>query len=268
MTDDVYEVFALRYATYEGRRRHENLLHASPGDDAAMPIDFYLWAIRNAHRTIVVDTGFDHAEGERRGRRITRLPKECLASVGIDAARVEDVVVTHLHFDHAGTIADFPAATFHLQDAEMAFATGRHMCHPGMTHAFTADIVCDMVRAVFAGRVRFHDGDAEIAPGVSLHLIGGHSKGLQVVRVRTRRGWLVIASDVCHFYENIDARNPFPIICDLGDMYEGFRTVNRLASDRSLVIPGHDPLVMARYPAVRTDVADAVRLDGDPLHAF
>ncbi len=234
-----------------------------------MPIDFFVWAIRNAHRTIVVDTGFGPAEGERRGRRITHLPKDCLARVGIDAAQVRDVVVTHLHFDHAGTIADFPNATFHLQDAEMAFATGRHMCHPEMTHAFTADIVCDMVRAVFAGRVRFHEGDAEIAPGVSLHLIGGHSAGLQVVRVRTRRGWLVLASDVSHFYENIEARNPFPIICDLGDMYEGFRTVTRLATERSLVVPGHDPLVMARYPAAGPDLSHvAVRLDGDPLHAF
>ncbi|MGB3555183.1 MAG: N-acyl homoserine lactonase family protein [Jannaschia sp.] len=269
MTDDVYEVVALKYATYAARKRHDNLLHAGPDFEASMPIDFYIWAIRNERRTIVVDTGFGHAEGERRDRRITHLPKDCLARVGIDAARVEDVVVTHLHFDHAGTIADFPRATFHLQDAEMAYATGRHMCHPNFTGAFTADIVCDMVRAVFAGRVRFHAGDAEIAPGVSVHLIGGHSAGLQVVRVRTRRGWLVLASDVSHFYENIDTANPFPIICNLGDMFEGFETVKRLASDRSLIIPGHDPLVMARYPAFAADVGDvAARLDGDPLHRF
>ena len=266
MTDDVYEVTALRYATYAPRRRVENLLRAGPDYDAVMPIDFFVWAIRNAHRTIVVDTGFDRAEGERRERRITHLPKDCLARIGIDAATVEDVVVSHLHFDHAGTIADFPAATFHLQESEMAYATGKHMCHPAFTGAFTAEIVCDMVRAVFAGRVRFHDGDAEIAPGVSVHLIGGHSAGLQVVRVRTRRGWLVLASDVSHFYENIETRNPFPIICHLGDMYEGFRTVERLATGPSLIVPGHDPLVMARYPAFGPGLADvAVRLDADPL---
>ena len=269
MSDDVYEVTALRYATYAGRKRSENVLRADPHMDPPMAIDFFVWVIRNENRTIVVDTGFDHAEGERRGRAITHLPKECLARIGVDAASVRDVVVTHLHFDHAGTIGDFPNATFHLQDAEMAYATGRYMAHPHFTHAFTADIVCDMVRAVFKGRVRFHEGDAEIAPGVSLHLIGGHSAGLQAVRVRTRRGWLVLASDVSHFYENIETANPFPIICHLGDMYEGFETVKRLASAPSLVIPGHDPLVMERFPAFSADVADiAVRLDGDTLYDF
>ena len=269
MSDDVYEVTALRYATYAGRRRHENLLRSDPHMDAPMPIDFFIWVIRNDERTIVVDTGFDAAEGERRGRAITHLPKECLARVGVDAAEVKDVVVTHLHFDHAGTIGDFPNATFHLQDAEMAFATGRYMCNPHFTHAFTADIVCDMVQAVFKGRVQFHDGDAQIAPNVSLHLIGGHSAGLQVVRVLTRRGWLVLASDVSHFYENIEDQNPFPLICHLGDMFEGFKTVTRLASEKSLIIPGHDPLVLARFPAFRTDLSDmAVRLDGDPIGDF
>lgn len=266
MTDDVYEVTALRYATYAGRRRHENLIRSDPHTDAPMPIDFFIWVIRNAERTIVVDMGFDRAEGERRGRAITHLPKECLARVGIDAAAVRDVIVTHLHFDHAGTIDDFPNATFHLQDAEMAYATGRYMAHPHFTHAFTADIVCDMVKAVFKGRVRFHDGDAVVAPNVSVHLVGGHSAGLQVVRVLTRRGWLVLASDVSHFYENIDSENPFPLICHLGDMFEGFKTVRRLASSPELVIPGHDPLVMRRFPAFRTDLGEmAVRLDADPV---
>ena len=269
MSDDVYEVTALRYATYAGRRRRENLLNSDPHDDAPMPIDFFIWVIRNDQRTIVVDTGFDRAEGERRGRAITHLPKDCLARIGVDAAQVRDVVITHLHFDHAGTIEYFPMATFHLQDREMAFATGRYMCNPAFTHAFTPEIVCDMVRAVFKGRVQFHDGDAQIAPNVSLHLIGGHSAGLQAVRVLTRRGWLVLASDVAHFYENHAQQNPFPIICHLGDMYEGFKTISRLASDRKLVIPGHDPLVMQRFPAFSADLGDiAVRLDGDPTEDF
>ena len=266
---DVYEVLALRYARYDGRLRFENLLRSGPRDDphfdAPMPLDFYVWVIRNEARTIVVDTGFDRAEGERRGRETTHLPRECLARVGVDAATVRDVIVTHLHFDHAGTIEDFPAARFHLQEAEMAYATGRFMGHPEFTHPFTAEIVCDMVRAVFKGRVAFHDGDAEIAPNVTVHRVGGHSAGLQVVRVLTRRGWLVLASDAAHYYENLDARNPFPIICHLGDMFEAFRKVEALADDRALIVPGHDPLVLSRHPAVTADLADtAVLLHADP----
>ncbi|MBV9785869.1 MAG: N-acyl homoserine lactonase family protein [Acidisphaera sp.] len=266
MTDDTYEVLALRYASVTNRTRRENLLRPDPHLDAPMPIDFYVWVIRNAARTIVVDTGFDTKEAERRGRTLRHLPRECLAMAGIDATAVRDVIITHMHFDHAGTIEHFPNATFHLQDAEMAFATGRYMAHKNFTLPFTAELVCDMVRAVFAGRVSFHDGDDEIAPNVTVHRTGGHSAGLQVVRVLTRRGWLVLASDASHFYENMETENPFPLICHLGDMFEAFRTVRRLASAPGLIVPGHDPLVMQRYQALRPDLADTiVRLDVEPV---
>lgn len=265
MSGAVYEVLALRYATNAGRLRHQNLVRLDPHDDGPMPLDFFLWVIRNEARTIVVDTGFTREEGERRGRAISHLPRECLARVGVTAAEVRDVIVTHLHFDHAGTIGDFPNATFHLQDAEMAFATGRYMTHQHFTHAYSPEIVCDMVRAVFRGRVAFHEGDAEIAENVTVHHVGGHTAGLQMVRVLTRRGWLVLASDVSHYYENIETENPFPLICHLGDMFEAFGTARRLASAPSLLIPGHDPLVMQRYPAFSPDLAKiAVRLDADP----
>ncbi len=266
MNADSYEVVALRYATFAGRWRHQNLLRSDPHLDAPMPLDFFIWVIRNDERTIVVDTGFDHVEAERRGRTIARLPRECLERVGIAAETVRDVVITHLHFDHAGTIDDFPQATFHLQEVEMAYATGRYMKHKHFTHPFSPEIVCNMVRAVFRGRVSFHDGDAEIAPNVTLHRVGGHSAGLQIVRVLTRRGWLVLASDASHYYETIETENPFPLICHLGDMFEAFGTVRRLASHASLIVPGHDPLVMNRFPAVRSGLEEvAVRLDADPI---
>lgn len=263
---DIYEVLAVRYATFAGRRNRDNLLRPDLHADAPYPLDFYLWVIRNDARTIVVDTGFDPAEAERRGRSLICEPRVALAAAGIDAASVRDVIVTHMHFDHAGGISQFPTATFHLQDAEMSFATGRYMAHTQFTHAFSVDVTCDMVRAVYGGRVAFHDGDAEIAPGVTVHRVGGHSAGLQVVRVMTQRGWMVLASDAVHLYQNIRDDNPFPLICHLGDMYEAFRTVRRLASAPALIIPGHDPLVARCYPALRAETAGCVmKLDAEPI---
>ena len=263
---DVYEVYALRYASYAGRQRRESLLRADPHLDGPMPIDFYIWVARNAARTIVIDTGFSTAEGLRRGRTITREPSACLALIGVDAAAIKDVIITHLHFDHAGTIGDFPNAKFHLQEAEMAYATGRYMCHSQCTHAYSPEIVCDMVRTVFQGRVAYHDGDAEIAPNISVHRVGGHTAGLQVVRIMTRRGWLVLASDASHFYENMETANPFPILHNMGDMYEGYRRLKELSGGSTMIIPGHDPRVMQRYPAYQPGLEDiAVRLDADPL---
>jgi glyoxylase-like metal-dependent hydrolase (beta-lactamase superfamily II) len=239
-----------------------------PGDphDGVMPIDYFVWAIVNSQRTIIVDTGFDHAEGQRRGREITRLPREGLAMLGIDAAQVQDVVITHLHYDHAGTLADFPQAGFHLQDLEMAYATGRHMCQEPFGHAYSVGHVRQMVDKVFDGKVIFHDGDEDIAPGVSVHHIGGHTMGLQCVRVMTGRGWLVLASDASHFYENMEKTSPFPIVYHAGDMVQGYAKMRRLASSPQQVIPGHDPLVMERYPAASREMEGVVvRLDVTPL---
>jgi glyoxylase-like metal-dependent hydrolase (beta-lactamase superfamily II) len=119
-----------------------------------------------------------------------------------------------------------------------------------------------MVRRVYAGRVRFHDGEGEIAPGVTLHHVGGHTMGLQIVRVATRRGWVVLASDASHYYANMEQARPFPIVYNVGDMVEGWRKAHRLADSPGHVIPGHDPLVLARYPAPSKDLEGVVaRLD-------
>ena len=75
---------------------------------------------------------------------------------------------------------------------------------------FSTEHVVEMVRAVFARRVAFHRGDEEIAPGVSVHRIGGHTMGIQSVRVWTERGWLVLASDAAHLYENMEGVRPSP----------------------------------------------------------
>lgn len=258
-----YEVLALRYATFAGRKRRDNLLRPDGHLDAPDPLDFFIWVLRNDQRVIVVDTGFDTREAARRGREVLLEPKDPLAAAGIDAADVRDVIVSHMHFDHAGGISQFPRATFHLQEAEMAFATGRYMVHRHFAHPFGAEVTCDMVRAVYAGRVAFYDGDGQVAPGVTIHRVGGHSAGLQVVRVMTALGWMVIASDAVHLYQNLREDNPFPLVCHLGDMYEAFRTVRRLATSPALIIPGHDPLVTRCFPALRNGTV--FKLDTTPL---
>jgi hypothetical protein len=112
---------------------------------------------------------------------------------------------------------------------------------------------------------RFHDGDDELASGISLHLVGGHSAGLQFVRVHTRRGWVVVASDAIHFYANVETGNPFPIVFNVGDMMEGWARCRRLADSADHIVPGHDPLVRARYPAPSAELEGiAVRLDVAP----
>ena len=258
--DDCYEVYAIRYA-YHKRRASENFLGGDIHDDW-MPMDYFIWLVRNHQRTVVIDTGFNAQAARRRKRRFLRSPAAGLKLLGIDAKNVENVILTHLHYDHVGNFDLFPRAVFHLQDEEMAFATGRHMATPALSAAFDLEPVLGMVREVYKGRVMFYGGDAEFAPGISLHLIGGHTRGLQVVRVKTRRGNLVLASDASHYYANMQEGKPFPIVYDVGAMINGWRRVRELADSAEHVIPGHDPAVIERYPAPEKKLAGIVaRLD-------
>jgi glyoxylase-like metal-dependent hydrolase (beta-lactamase superfamily II) len=89
----------------------------------------------------------------------------------------------------------------------------------------------------------FHDGDGQIADGITVHCIGGHLRGLQAVRVQTQAGAMVLASDAAHYYENFMRAKPFPFVVDVQKMLDGFGRLHRLASRPELVVPGYDPLV-------------------------
>src|SRR5215475_2238152 len=184
--DDVYEIYAIRYGHHE-RRSGANYIGGDP-HDVLHPLDFYVWAIIGKHATFILDTGFDEAMGRKRDRTITKTVGEGLKAIGIDPDAVEQVIVSHLHYDHCGNYDLFPRARYHLQDCEMAYATGRCMCHAALRLPFEADDVVAMVRKVFAGRVVFHDGTDEIVPGVTVHHIGGPSLGLPSVRLKGRAG--------------------------------------------------------------------------------
>lgn len=244
-----YELLAIRFAGHP-RTRQENLVGTDPRPDAPMPISYYVWAARAPDGTTwIVDTGFAAENAARRGRRMERTPAEGLALAGIDAAGVSDVILSHVHWDHAGGQDFFPAARFHLQDAEMSYATGPCMCEPRLALGFEPGDISGLVEKLFARRLVFHRGDAELAPGLSIHRLGGHTAGTMVVRAHTRRGFMVLACDAAHFYENIEADRPFPFYCDLRAVHAGFRRMRELADRPELVIPGHDPLVFARHPA-------------------
>ena len=260
-----YEIYAIKYAQRNAMKAEHFIF--SDAHDVPMPMDYYIWAIvgKNAH--YVVDTGFDAKVAAQRGREHLRTPLEALQVIGIDGAKAEHVVLTHMHYDHCGNLEMFPNAKLYLQEREMGYATGKYMREEVMRHPFHIEYVIDVVRALYDGRVEFISGVREIAPGITLHHVGGHTDGLQVLRVWTKRGWVVLASDATHYYDNIFRTNPFPIVLNVGHMLDGYRLINELADSPQHVIAGHDPLVMARFPAASKETEGvAVRLDLAPLH--
>lgn len=258
-----YEVFAIRYAMREANRSD----HFIGGDphDGPMPMDYYLWLIRGPDRVVVVDSGFTAAIAAQRKRVFLRDPIDALKLLGVDADAVHDVVLTHLHYDHVGNFHRFPIAAFHLQEPELHYAVGRHMRFGHLRHSFEVEDVVGIVRLNYGGRVRLYNGVVDLAPGISLHPAPGHSAGLQFVRVHTDRGWVVLASDVSHFYENMEQGRPFPVCVNVADMLESYDRVRAAAPSPAHIVPGHDPLVMQRYPAVSPALEGiAVRLDRAP----
>jgi glyoxylase-like metal-dependent hydrolase (beta-lactamase superfamily II) len=264
-----YKIYAIRYAQRDGGTRAEDFyrgdLHDGPHDMA-----YFMWAIvGDDGSTYVVDAGFTPETSLRRpgSRTVLCDPLEVLSALGVNAAKQKDVLVTHLHYDHIGHYGGFPQARFWVQDEEMAFWTGRYASRAGFKFLIEPSDILGLVALNFDSRVRFVDGAATVAPGITLHRVGGHSAGLQVVRVQTDAGPVVLASDAVHVYESLTHDRPLDLIHSLPEMYGAFDTVTELAGGVENVVPGHDPLVMQRYqpasPDLETYAVEITARNGD-----
>ena len=262
MAAPVTRIDAIKYARHE-RTAVNNFAKPVDDHDLPMPLDYFVWAIHRAgHPPLIVDTGFGEDAAAARGRTITRSVNDGLRAAGIDHLSVEDVILTHLHYDHAGSLSTFPNARFHVQDAEMAFATGRQVCDREVRAPFDGEPVAQLVRKLYADHVVFHAGDEEFAPGIALRLAHGHTAGLMVVWCATVRGNVVLASDAAHLYANITRKIPFPIFVDEADYVRAADRVMELAGGSlDHVIPGHDPLVLECFRSEN----DIARVDLPPL---
>ena len=246
--DDVYQVWSLNFARLDRTVRQNFMI--TDLHDGPMPLDYNFWILRNAARTVLVDTGFGPRAAAERNRVLLHDPIEALATLGVSVETIKDVIVTHLHYDHAGNMDRLPCARFHVQDSEVAAATGRCMCEKFMRAAYDVEDIVTLVRHTFADRVRFHDGDDACLPGISLHHLPGHTDGIQSVLVNTPRGPVFLASDVSHYYANFMRKSPFSLIVDVPESLESYDRLFDLAGHFENIIPGHDPLVRTLFPSV------------------
>jgi glyoxylase-like metal-dependent hydrolase (beta-lactamase superfamily II) len=261
-----YELFALRYGIGRERAASANFMPVPgfepPATDPSLAC--YAWLARSDDRVVLVDTGCEEATATARGVEFERLPEDSLRLLGLGPRDVTDVVLTHLHWDHAGTLDHLPAARVHLHPAEIAYATGPAMGHAYLRRPYSTAHLTTIVELVHAGRVTFTDATTEGAPGLSVHHVGGHTPGMQVVRVPTDRGAVVLAGDARHYDENARTGVPFPVVVDVEAYCHASRTLERLAASPEHVIAGHEPSLPRRYPRVDPDDELVVRLDVPP----
>ena len=253
-----YEVHAIRFC-HRAARRQDHFYEPVDDPDAPMPIDYYLWVARSPDRIVVMDAGYTPEVSARRGahdgRTYLNRPLDTLAQLGVAADDVDTVTLSHLHYDHTGLVPAFPQARVVVQERELGFWCGPDARRAHFARLCEPDDVAGLVRRNLAGGVAMVDGDAEVAPGITVHRVGGHTPGTQVVRIATASGFVVVASDASHFYANVEQRRPYALVHTLPQMYDAFDRLEELATRPDLVVPGHDPAVIDRFPPSRPDLA-------------
>lgn len=257
-----WDVIAVRYGTRMTTRAECYHGYEQLGEpDGPLRMDYYFWLLRGEAGTILVDCGFDTAVGTRRGRTTVCPPLEALARLGISPEAIDLLVITHMHYDHIGQLAGFPGTAWLVPEREVTFWTG-----PGLSEEHAGPIERDEIdqvaAAVAAGQARLLDGGSIIAPGVGAVLVGGHSPGQISLVVNGVEGPVLLASDAVHYYEELERELPFEIFVDLEEMVAGYGLLRELAERTgAVVVPGHDPAVVDRFPPVSDALAGvALRL--------
>ncbi len=249
-----YDVYAVRYATIPGFPTRALIAGAdsSRHTDLAMMV----WLLKGSDgRNVLVDAGFYRDKFVRRWKpRDFEKPSEALAKLGLKPNDVSDVIVSHIHWDHLDGVDLFPKARIWVRRDEFT----HHTDSTGAVkdRAIDADDAAMLAGLARDGRVQLVPGDStEILPGITVFTGGKHTFASQYATVRTTRGTVVVASDNVYLYENLDQRLPIAQTLDRASNLAAQERMLRLATDRRLIVPGHDPQVFERFTQPGNGVA-------------
>ena len=247
-----YQVHAVRYATIADFPVSSLVAGADPARRAE--IAMMIWLLRGNGRTVLFDAGF-HGEqyiAQWKPKDYVR-PDAALAPLKVAAADVTDVIVSHVHWDHLDGASLFPRARVWIQQGEFDYYVDENgqPRNRGIDSRGAA-LLIDLRRA---GRLQLVDGDArEILPGITVYTGGRHTYASQYVGVRTAHGVVVLASDNVYLYENLDRGVPIAQTLDRDANLAAQRRMRTIASDPTWIVPGHDQLVLTRFPSVTEQI--------------
>lgn len=233
MSDVVYTIEPI----YLGRRTADTsmfLYLTDPG--VPIEIAYRLWLLRSAHRTLIVDTGPPTGEGRARGLTEALDASDALAAHGVDAKTIDTVLLTHLHWDHAANIDQFPNAQFFAQRGEIEFLCSQRRQHPAFDRFFSQHV--HLEHLVDSGRLHALDGDVQIDPCLRALRVGGHTPGSQIFCVDTDEGCAVLTGDAVPLHRNYIDRIPSGILVDVFDAVAAIERVHAL--DPVRIYTGHD----------------------------
>lgn len=245
-----YEVFAIRYATLPDFP----VAGLVKGADEKRKLDIAMivWLVRGNGRNILVDSGFYRDQFLKAWRVKDFLkPSDAVAQFGVKPEEITDVIITHMHWDHADGMDLFPRARIWLQKDEYTYYTGEAWQQKNTQGGIDKDDVLAAVRLNLEGRLTLVNGDAQqILPGITCYTGGKHTWQSQYVGVNTRTGTVILASDNMYLYENLDKHLPIAQTLDADSNLRAQDRMKQLAARPSLIIPGHDPAEFDRFPRV------------------
>ena len=243
-----YQVYALRYATYPNFP--VSGLVAGADKDRKTDIAMTIWLLKGSNgKNILVDTGCYHDKlVKSNGLTDFIKPSDLIAQVDLKPEQITDVIITHMHWDHADGMDLFPNAKIWIQKDEYSYYTAAAWQPGGKHGGIDRDDVLTAVKLNMEGKVDLVDGDdREIIDGIRVYTGGRHTFASQYVGVRSDVGTMVIASDNMYLYENLDKHAPIAQTFDADSNLNAQDRMKHIASRPDLIIPGHDPQVFVKY---------------------
>jgi glyoxylase-like metal-dependent hydrolase (beta-lactamase superfamily II) len=248
-----YELYAIRYGTLTDFPVRG--LVAGADSSRRMDAALTIWLARGNGRVVLVDAGFYRDKLMQRWKPVDYItPAEAVKKVGVVPEEITDIIISHVHWDHADGADLFPNARVWIQKDEYQHHIGP--AGEARDRAIDDDVARMFLSLSRKGKVQQVNGDStEIIPGITVFTGGKHTFASQYVTIRTAAGTAVVASDNLYLYENLDGRRPIAQTLDSLSNLRAQDRMKRLASSSRLIVPGHDPAVFTRFATPGKGVA-------------
>lgn len=248
-----YEVYAIRYATV----KDFSVAGLIAGADRSrkMDIAMMVWLVKGDGRNVLFDSGFYREQYMKQWKPIDYVkPSEAVGRVGLKAEDITDVIISHIHWDHADGFDLFPKAKIWIQKDELEYYAGEAWQGHRRTAA-DPETILGLVKMNIEQRVGLVNGDAQqILPGITCYIGGKHTYASQYIGVSTAAGTVILASDNAYTYENLERRVAIAQTLDADSNLRAQDRMKQLAASERLIVPGHDPAVMTKFKEVAPGV--------------